>query len=98
MLNQTDQNQQGRAGESPQAKTFTQSAPGFFAQGGYLILMLLLLGASPALAVLLAIMGLARNGNDYPRKHGVYYPFYFWFSAFFAIFPSLILLLSVPVG
>lgn len=99
MLKQTDDRlYQSQAGENPQDKTFTQPVPGFFAQPGYLILLLVLLGMAPALAVILSIMGLIRNGQDYPRKYGVYYPFYFWCSAFFALFPTVSLLLSAPVG
>lgn len=78
-------------------QTFECSRPGFFAQSGYPLLTLVLLGAAPLLAFVLALMGIVRNGQFYPRRYGVYYPLYFWFSVVLALLPALLLFFSLPV-
>lgn len=77
--------------------TFERDRPGFFAQPGYLLLAIILLGPAPTLAFMLALMGIVRNGMEYPKRYGVYFPFYLWASICLALLPTVGLLLSVPV-
>lgn len=93
----TDSLRSRRGTLSSEQIQFANERPGFWATLGYPLLYLFAFGIGGFTPIVIALLGLYKNGRSYPARYGVYYPGYFWVSAIFAVLPVIAALIFGPM-
>ncbi|GGH64281.1 hypothetical protein [Rothia aerolata] len=75
---------------------FVQEHPGFFTTIWFPLFYLVSFSGTGLLPLIIALVGLYKNGHAYPKKYGVYSPLYFWLSVAFTLVPLVLLVLTMP--
>ncbi|MBM7051597.1 MULTISPECIES: hypothetical protein [unclassified Rothia (in: high G+C Gram-positive bacteria)] len=78
--------------------TFARARPGFFASCWYPLLYLASFAIGGLVPIIVVLVGLYKNGYQYPSRYQVYYPLYFWGSVLLALLYMIYLLYSLPMS